>query len=105
MTVLRIDASADLYVKAPISAKVNGATIDVTALTVSVAWKKPGDRPTAGDFSAATWDTDATTNPTTYLAKRLVSAGDLAVGQWVMWVKVVRAPETFIEPAGMFEVV
>jgi hypothetical protein len=91
------------YVKAPVAAVVNGATVDPTSDTVTVAWARPGDEPTA--FSAASWETDSTTTPTTYLARRLLTAGDLAAGPWVMWVKVVHSPETIVVPAGVFTVV
>lgn len=102
MTVT-ISTLATEYVKAPVAAKISGVAVDISGDTVTVAWARPGDPP--GTFSAASWETDATTVPTTYLARRLVTAGDLAVGAWVMWVKVVHAPETIVIPAGVFTVV
>ena len=98
-----ISALSTEYVKAKVAAKISGAWADLSGDTVAVAWARPGDAPTG--FSTASWETDSTTTPTTYLARRLVTAGDLAVGQWVMWVKVVHSPETIVEPAGVFTVV
>ena len=100
---LEISRLSTEYVKAPVTATISGAAADPTGDTVTVAWARPGDEPSA--FSAASWETDATTTPTTYLARRLVTAGDLATGQWVMWVKVVHSPETIVTAAGVFTVV
>lgn len=100
--VTTISALATEYVKAPVAATINGSAVDPTADTVTVAWARPGDTPTS--FGSASWEADATTTPNTYLARRLVTAGDLAVGPWVMWVKVAHSPETIVKPAGVFEV-
>ena len=102
---LKISTLSTEYVKARVSATINGLAVDISGDTVTVAWKRPGDAPVGGDFSSGTWETDATTSPTTYLARRLLSAGGLAVGQWVMWVKVVHGSETMVRQAGVFEVV
>jgi len=102
--MLRISHLTTEYVKAPVSAEVNGVAVDLSGDTVTVAFKKPGVDPSGGDFSSASWETDATTSPTTYLARRLVTTGDLAVGQWVMWVKVVHGAETMVRDVGMLTV-
>lgn len=100
---VKISALSTVYVKAPVSATIAGAAVDISGDTVTVAWARPGDTPVS--FSAASWETDATTSPATYLARRLVTAGDLSPGSWVMWVKVAHSPETFVEAAGIFTVV
>lgn len=102
---LQISSASTEYVKAPVAATINGAAVDITDDTVTVAWARPSDTPDPGDFASASWETDTTTTPDTYLARRLVTAGDLALGAWVMWVKVVHSPETIVRAAGVFTVV
>ena len=93
------------YVKAAVAATIDGAVVNPTSDTVTVAWMRPSNEPGDSDYASASWETDATTNPDTYLARRLITAGDLAVGPWVMWVKVAHSPETIVRAAGVFEVV
>jgi hypothetical protein len=95
------------YVKVPVSATSSGAVVNPTGDTVVMAFTVADVDPLVGDWKAATWETDATTDPTTYYARCLVGpAGTitLAVGVWDVWVKVTDAPEIPARRAGNLEI-
>jgi hypothetical protein len=103
--VLTFSRTSTRYVKARVSAEIAGAPVDPTSDAVAMAFLgNPDAIPSEGDFSAGSWETDATTTPATYRARRLVTAGDLTPGIYYAWVKVVHSPETIIEPSGPFRV-
>ena len=89
------------YVPAVVAFKKAGVWQDISGDTVQMAFiaMTPGQtppQPQAGDFKAAVWDVDTTTNPATYTALCLVGTGGtitLAAGQYAVWVKVTDNPE------------
>lgn len=84
------------YVRCPVSARLSGTAVDPTGDAVSMAFTVADVDPAVGDWKSATWETDATTSPSTYYARCLVGpAGTitLAVGVWDVWLKVTDAPE------------
>lgn len=92
---------ATLQIQVPVSAILNGvANYNPTADTVQFAFMPPGVNPGTTDWKTGSW----TTNPgPQYMAQVLVGPGTggvvLAVGVYVIWLKVIDNPETFI-PAG-----
>jgi len=84
------------YVRATVSARESGATVDPTVFAVALAFLVGGATPTSGDAITAAWETDATTIPATYWARCLVGPGGsatLAAGIWHVWVRVSASPE------------
>lgn len=91
----------------PVSATENGVPVNPTALVVNLAFVT-GALPSPGDWKAASWETDATTEPDTYYARALVGPGGvitLAPGSWDVWVKVTGAPEIPEKLAGQLLVI
>lgn len=102
----RLSSLATMYVQVPVSAKEAGLPIDPTGDAVTMAFTRGAD-PESGDWKTASWDTDPTTTPDTYLAQCLVGpsgAVTLGRGLWDVWVKVIDSPEVVIVPAGQLEV-
>jgi len=94
---------ATLQVQVPISAILNGvANYNPTGDVVQFAFMPPRIKPADSDWHAGTW----TTNPgPEYMAQCLVGPRTggvvLAVGEYVIWVKVVDNPEDFVPPGGV----
>jgi hypothetical protein len=87
------------YVKAPVSAVVDGAAYDPTSDTVQMAFTAVGVDPVSGDWKTAGWETISGR----YYARCLVGPGgtiDLAVGSYTVWVKVTDSPEIPILRSG-----
>lgn len=96
------------FVRVPVSATESGVQVDPTGLTVRLGFARPGHTPTVPELVAGSWETDATTRPTTYRARALVGPGGgtvLAAGRWVVWVQVTDSPEVPLLPAGPLVVV
>ncbi|GIH07420.1 hypothetical protein Rhe02_54870 [Rhizocola hellebori] len=94
------------YVKVPVRVTESGASVDPTGATVQMAFTASDVDPVSGDWKTASWETDATTTPDTYLARCLVgSAVTLAVGTYDVWVKILASPETVVDRAGFLKVV
>lgn len=94
------------YVKVPVSARESGANVDPTATTVQMAFPAVDADPISGDWKSASWETDTTTDPDTYLARCLVgSAVTLAVGVYDVWVKIAASPEVVVRRSGFLKVV
>lgn len=106
--MLTISAGSKEYVRVPISATVAGASVNPTGDTVKMAFMGDASTPTSGDLETAVWDTDTTTNPTTYRAACLVGPGGtvvLTAGTYAVWVQVTDNPEIVLRKAGMLKVV
>ena len=100
---LVISALSLEYVRVPVAAKQAGAVVNPTADTVTMAFSAAGVDPVAGDYKTASWETDATTTPSTYYARCLVGpAGTvtLAAGTYEVWVKVTDSPEIPVKRSG-----
>ena len=82
------------YVKVPVSARLAGVSVDLTADSVQMAFSAVDSDPST--WYVATWETDSTTTPAVYLARILVGPGGavtLADGVYDIWVKVTDSPE------------
>lgn len=102
-----IAAGSLQYVLVPVVYRTSGVVTSPTGYTVTMAFTT-GEAPESGDFKTASWETDATTNPDTYLARCLVGpagAVTLTAGQYTVWVKVAASPETPVLKAGLLRVV
>lgn len=105
--MLTISALSLEYVRVAVSAEEDGVAVDPTGDTVQMAFPAQGVAPVAGDWKAATWETDATTEPDTRYARCLVGPGGtvtLAAGFYDVYVKVTDAPEVPILKAGQLRV-
>ena len=74
-----------------------------TADTVTMAFTAAGVDPVLGDYKTASWETDATTTPSTYYARCLVGPGGtvtLAAGTYEVWVKITDSPEVPVKRSG-----
>lgn len=81
-----------VFVRSRILATVSGAIYNPTADVVEVAFKAPGVDPAGPDWHAASWETAGTA----YYARLLIGpAGGfvLAVGTYIMWIRITDAPE------------
>lgn len=95
------------YVRIPVSAKTSGVAVNPTSDSVLMAFPLEGVDPIVGDWKTATWETDASTSPSTYFARCLVGpAGTitLAVGVYDVWVKITDSPEIPARHAGSLEI-
>lgn len=86
------------YVKVPVSGTESGDTIDVSGLTVRMAFVAIGAEPVAGDWKTASVETA----DGRYLARCLVGpAGTvtLADGTYQPWIEITDSPEVVKRPA------
>lgn len=103
---MQISSASLEYVNATVAYKVNGAYTDPTGYPVAMAFPAPGTTPVT--FYSASWDTDPTTSPPTYIAKCLVGSGGavtLASGTYDVFVKVTGAVEQPVKNCGTLVVV
>ena len=107
--MLTISRASTEYVRVPVGAESSGAAVNPTADTVTMAFLAGAGPPESGDWKTASWDTDATTYPPTYLAQCLIgpSGGTvtLTAGVWSVWVKVTDSPEVLVRRAGQIKIV
>ena len=95
------------YVLVKVASKQSGAWVDITADTVQMAFPVAGVTPVAGDWKAATWETDTETDPDTYYARCLVGPGGtvtLTAQLYDVYVKVTDSPEIPTIRAGQLRV-
>lgn len=95
------------YVKVIVAARVSGTTVNPTGDTVQMAFTAIDVDPIAGDWKAASWETDATTSPITYFARCLVGpAGTitLVVGTYDCWVRITDSPEIPARKSGNLQI-
>lgn len=86
LTVLARSSLSSSPIRVPVSAKVNGAFLNVTTMAAKFAFKPDGTDPSvsvAGDWTTGTWDTDATGSYPIYKAQ--VTPPALAKGSWIVW--------------------
>jgi hypothetical protein len=79
-----------------VSAREDGAAVNPSD-AVELAFMTSGS-PGTSDWVTGEWETDATTNPDTYYARRLTLA--LAPGSYDVWVRIHDNPETVVRKAG-----
>lgn len=105
---LEIAALSREYVRVPIQAYEDGAAVDPTGDTVVMAFTALTAQPASGDWKAASWETDATTDPDTYYARTEIGPGStvgaLAAGDYFVWVKITDSPEVPVKRAGTLRV-
>lgn len=103
-TALHISTLSTEYVRIPVSARVSGAWVNLTADAVTIALPARGVAPVSGDWKAASWETDSTTSPATYYARLLVGPGaggtTYLAGPYDCYVKVTDNPEVPVLLAG-----
>lgn len=102
----RISTASKEYLRVRVEAKESGVVVNPTADVVTMAFTADADAPMLGDFGAASWETDATTNPDTYYARTTVggvgtgATQELASGRYNVWVKITDSPEVPVLQAG-----
>jgi hypothetical protein len=105
---LVIPAGSLEYVQVPVHAESSGAQINPTTDAVHMAFLPGSQAPEAGDWKSGSWDTDATTTPTTYRAQCLVGPSGtvtLTRGTYAVWVKITDSPEVPMRPVGSLKVI
>jgi hypothetical protein len=96
------------YVRVPVYATSSGAQVNPTGDVVQMAFLPGSQAPESGDWKTASWDTDATTTPTTYRARCLVGpAGTVTLtrGTYTVWVKITDSPEVPVRAVGSLKVI
>lgn len=94
--ITRISAASLEFVRVKVAARESGVDVDPTLDTVSMAFISTGSAPGTADWKAASWETDASTDPDTYYARCLVGTGGsavLAADTYAVWVKITDNPE------------
>jgi hypothetical protein len=105
--VVAINSLSKEYVRVQIEALASGLFVNPTPDTVEMAFPVASTDPVGGDWKAASWETDATSNPTRYFARCLVGPGGtvaLTDGLYDVWVRVTDSPEIPVKNAGQLEV-
>lgn len=107
---IRIHTLSKEFIRIPVAAKEAGVVVNPTALPVSLAFKSSGPL-AGGDFTAASWETDAVTEPDTYFARATVGGPTsgatfaLAEGLYRCYVKITGSPEVpVIESVELVEI-
>lgn len=101
---LQISVLATEYVKTQVTGVVDGATVNPTSGTVSMAFSTIGSDPANADWKSGSWETRASK----YFARCLVGPGGvgaLAKGVYEVWVKIVYGSETVVKAAGVLEAI
>lgn len=91
---IEMSSQSRQYVKVPVTAKLAGVLLNPTTDVVKMAFSPMGSAPST--WTSATWETDSTTTPATYLARMMVGPGgtiQLARGTFDIWVQVTDNPE------------
>lgn len=94
------------YIRVPVSVKESGSPIDPTSDSVALSFPTEGSAPTL--WNPGTWETDATTTPTTYLARVLVGPNgdiELTAGLYDVWVRITDNPEVPARKSGNLQIV
>lgn len=103
MNILELSHLTDEMVRVPSRERINGADVDPTGATVSIAFVTVGTAPVSGDYGSATWETDATVSPSRYFACR--KASTLAAGDYGIWVQVATGTETVQREVGILRII
>lgn len=90
-------------VRVQVSDEVNGSVlVDPTGDTVAFAFMAPGVDPDLLDLITASWQTVGTNF---YAILAVGPAGhNLAVGTYIIWIKITDSPEIPVEPVGVLRV-
>lgn len=107
--MLSVSRASTEYIRVPMASERAGAPYDPTGDTVVMAFLAGAGPPESGDWKTASWDTDATTYPPTYLAQCLIGPTGgtvtLTAGIWTVWVRVTDSPEIPVKRAGQIKIV
>ncbi len=101
-----LSAASTEYVQVVVSARENGAFVDLSATDVEMGFSATSATPT---WRTASWDVDTSTRPApTYRAQCLVGPDGgvetLAPGTYWVWVKIEDNPATIIRQASLIRV-
>lgn len=92
MATLELPAISKEYIKVPVAVPTGVDPTD-PALGVEMAFLAPGDEPEAPDWQTGSWAQEAGV----WLARCLVGpgsgVGQLAAGEWVIWLRITSNPE------------
>ena len=100
---MQISSLTKEYVRVAVAATEAGAPVIPTGDVVQMAFTVNGADPVGGDWKSATWETSGSI----YYARCLVGPGGtvaLAVGHYLVWVKVTDSPEVPVRSAGFLDV-
>lgn len=93
-------------VQIKVAVTVNGAPYNPSSDVVAMAFMPSGTNPTTSDWKTGSWQTDP--GPT-YWAQCLVGPANggvvLAVGSYVVWLKIVDNPEVPVRQVGILQIV
>lgn len=99
----RVSRLSREYVLVPVSATIEGVTIDPTVYPVEVA-VVAGSPSSPGSWHTAEWDTDLAAAPDVHMAKLLVGPGGVVApgpGTYDVWVRVGANPELPVMHSGV----
>lgn len=103
MPDVRLSTLSREYVRVQVSATEAGSPVNPTADTVQMAVTAAGVDPTT-EWATASWETEVTATGTKYYARIQVgpssTVGQLAVGNYEIWVKVTDNPEVPVAQVG-----
>ncbi len=107
--MLVISALSLEYVRVQVQATEAGVPVNPTSDTVYLAFMAEGSTPGSSDWKTASWETDASTSPTTDYARALVGPGGvitLSAGSvYDVWTKWTDNPEAPVKKAGPIRVI
>ena len=95
----RFSTLSTRYVKCYVNVTQSGAVIDPTTGSIEFAFVGDGALPATGDWKVGSWET--TFNE--YLGRCLVGPTGtvtLTAGSYDVWLRYIKAPETFVERIG-----
>ena len=100
--MLTIDRDSRQYVQAQVAATVAGQPYNPSTDLVDFAFTTGSNRPDT--WYTGSWDTRATNGTHTYWAQILIGPGSsgpiLAVGRYMVWIRITDNPEQPIIPVG-----
>lgn len=102
MEDVRISTLSTEYVLVPVQGRAAGANVDLSSLTVRMAFMDRGQRPSSGDWKAASWETGDFSG--WYNARCLVGPTGvitLTPGSYDVWIEITDAPEKPIRKVGV----
>lgn len=104
-----IDSASLERIRIPVWYRVNQIVSDPTGGTVSVAFRQDAEKPAAGEYKVASWETSVEGNQSVYAALCLIgpSGGTITLtpGSWRVYVRVLLGGEDVRKFAGVLRVV
>jgi len=106
LTMSRHSVQSSPYIRYTVRALINGAPGIPVSDVVKFAFLAQGAVPQVSDWKVGSWETVAGP-PISYVAK--VQIGPLGlitlgIGTYIVWIQIVDAPETIIEPIGEVDI-